>query len=394
MAMEFEEAVLKASELVADIEQLSRVVLSGRRRNYQPKFERITIRPVLIKGELKYQIVESDGLKDFTSNISKKEFKFDYYLSEGYANILVELVEGTFAIRVTKKGEALIHEDRVKHDQQLEHDRKKPRLLDPADPFLIEVGISDKFGVVKPSRNDKYIQVEEFLRILVPTIEEALTTGKLTKPTSDKPLHIVDLGCGNAYLTFAAHQYLARSGIPIKVTGIDMRPESLENNLNIAKKLGIEESIDFKAESIARNTVTDCDVVIALHACDTASDDAIAWGISHGAKILLVAPCCHHDLQVQMVKVPEPWSIITKSGLIKERLGDLFTDSLRAQILKMKGYRTEILEFIASDHTPRNILIRAVFTGAKVGDDEVKKYQELCEMWGIAPALAQRVGIN
>ena len=337
-------AFAKASLNILDINKLSRVVISGRRRNFQPKFERIDIRPVKIKDELKYQIVESDGRQNFTSNLKPNELDVNNILESGYANILVEMIDGTFSVRITKKGEALIYEDKNPHEQNYEHDRKKVRLLDPSDPFLIEIGISDKNGEIKPNRQDKYLQVEEFLRILAPTIENAISANQLAKPTADEPLRIVDLGCGNAYLTFAAHQYLSRSGFPVKVTGIDIKPESLKHNSDIAKKLHIEKSIEFKAESISKNSADSCDIAIALHACDTATDDAIAWGVEQGAKILLVAPCCQHDLQTQMVNPPEPWSLLTKFGLIKERLGDLLTDSIRAQILKLKGFRTDIIE--------------------------------------------------
>jgi hypothetical protein len=386
-------AFAKASLHISDIHKLSRVVVSGRRRNFQPKFERIDIRPVKIKDELKYQIVESDGRQDFTSNLKPNELDINNILESGYANILVEMIDGTFSVRITKKGEALIFEDKTPHEQNLEHDRKKVRLLDPSDPFLIEVGISDRNGVIKPNRQDKYLQVEEFLRIMVPTIEDAIETGKLHKPTKDDPLTITDLGCGNAYLTFAVHQYLNNANIPVKVTGIDIRPQSLKVNNEIAAKLNIGQSIEFKAESISSNTAPDSELVIALHACDTATDDAIAWGVNHGAKVLMIAPCCQHDLQTQMVKSPEPWSLLTKFGLIKERLGDLLTDSLRAQILKLSGYRTDVIEFIASEHTPRNILIRAVFTGAKADQAEIDKFRNMCEIWGVEPALAGRLNV-
>ena len=394
MAIPLEEALTAASKYANNLDEICRIVLSGRRRNFQPKFERIIIRPVLLKENLKFQVVESDGRQDFTSNFSKEEFDINKYFEDGYANVLIEMLHGTFSLRITKKGEALVSEDSLKHERNLEHDRKKNRLLDPADPFLIEVGISDASGKVKPSRSNKYLQVEEFLRILLPTIVDSIESGKLDRPTKENPLHIVDLGCGNAYLTFAAHQYLNRNEIPTKVTGVDIRPHSLEANTKIASKLGISGSMKFKAETIAKNSVTSPDVVIALHACDTASDDAIAWGINNGAKVILVAPCCHHDLQTQITNAPEPWSIVTKSGLMKERLGDLLTDSMRAQILKLKGFRTDIIEFIASEHTPRNLLIRAVYTGAKRDETELAKYKELCEMWGIAPALSQKVALN
>lgn len=394
MAIPLEEALAIASKYGNNLDQICRIVLSGRRRNFQPKFERITIRPVLLKEELKFQVIESDGRQDFTTNFSKAEFEINKYFEDGYANMLIEMLDGTFSLRITKKGEALVSEDSLKHERNLEHDRKKTRLLDPADPFLIEVGITDTSGNVKPSRSDKYLQVEEFLRILLPTIEDSIKSGKLNRPTQENPIHIVDLGCGNAYLTFAAHQYLNQNKMPVKVTGVDIRPQSLETNTKIASKLGIAGSMKFKAETIAKNSVTGPDVVIALHACDTASDDAIAWGINNGAKVILVAPCCHHDLQTQLTNAPEPWSILTKSGLMKERLGDLLTDSIRAQILKLKGFRTDIIEFIASEHTPRNLLIRAVYTGANRDESELAKYKELCAMWGIAPALSQKVELN
>ena len=393
MSLTLDQALNQAALLISDIAKLSRVVLSGRRRNFQPKFQRIDIRPVKIKDEIKYQYVESDGRQDFTKNLTFLELKINEVLNSGYANILVETIEGTFSLRITKKGEALVHQNQVRHVQNLEHDKKKVRLLDPADPFLIAVGISDEKGTVKPTKQDKYLQVEEFLRILAPAIDGAIAAGHLAKPTSEKPLKLVDLGCGNAYLTIAAHQYLNRVHIPTRVTGIDIRPQSLEHNTKIAKLLGLNESLEFKAESIADNSVVGCDVAIALHACDTATDDAIAWGVKNMAKLLLIAPCCQHDLQTQMNKAPEPWSLLTRYGLVKERLGDLLTDSLRAEILKLKGYRCEIIEFIASDHTPRNMMIRATFTGAKPDAKELQRYQDLCDMWGVEPALASRLNI-
>ncbi len=357
-------------------------------------FERIDIRPVLIKDEITYQVTQTDGRITTAKNISPKKFNPRQYLEMGYANILVEHTSGALSIRITKKGEAQVHEEKGAREQNLEHDRKKVRLLDSADPFLIEVGISDANGKVKPTRADKYLQVEEFLRLLVPTLNSAIAAKQIAKPTTSKPLVIADLGCGNAYLTFAVHQYLKSMNIPVHVIGIDIRPESLKRNTEIAKKLGISKSIEFKAEAIDQTSLTSCDIAIALHACDTATDDAIAWAVNGGAKLLLVAPCCQHDLQTQMSQIPEPWNILTKHGLIKERLGDLMTDSLRAQILKLKGYRTEIIEFIGGEHTPRNIMIRAVLTNAKPTSDDLATYKKMLSDWQIDPALASRVNIN
>ena len=393
MATELDSALTTAQELMRDTSKLVRVVLSGRRRNMSVPFERIDIRPVSIKGGLSLQISQNDGRVTTTKNLEAKDFDAKAYLEMGYANILVEHTGGALTIRITKKGEAQVHEEKCLREQNLEHDRKKSRLLDASDPFLIEVGISDSEGRVKPTKADKYLQVEEFLRLLVPTLNSAIEAKHIAKPTTEKPLVIADLGCGNAYLTFAVHQYLRSIEMPVHVIGIDIRPESLKRNTEIAKKLKIEKTIEFKAEAIEQTSIDACDVAIALHACDTATDDAIAWAVTGGAKLLLIAPCCQHDLQIQMSSVPEPWNLLTKHGLMKERLGDLMTDALRAQILKLLGYRTEVIEFIGGEHTPRNIMIRALLTNAKADPKDVESYKTMLSDWQIDPALASRLKV-
>ena len=393
MATEFDLAITQACKVISDTSTLVRVVLSGRRRNMTVPFERIDLRPVSIKDEIVLQISQSDGRVTTVKNVAPKDFQARSYLEMGYANILVEHTSGALSIRITKKGEAQVHEEKGAREQNLDHDRKKVRLLDSSDPFLIEVGISDSDGRVKPSRSDKYIQVEEFLRLLVPTLNSAIEAKQINKPTRENPLVITDLGCGNAYLTFAVHQYLKSIDMPVHVIGIDIRPESLKRNTEIAKKLGIAATIEFKAEAIDQTSLTSCDIAIALHACDTATDDAIAWAVNGGAKLLLIAPCCQHDLQTQMSQVPEPWNLLTKHGLMKERLGDLMTDALRAQILKLVGYRTEVIEFIGGEHTPRNIMIRAVLTSAKAEAKDIENYKKMLEEWKIDPALASRLNI-
>ena len=393
MATELDVALNNARNLISDTSKLVRVVLSGRRRNMSVPFERIDIRPVSIKGGLALQISQNDGRITTTKNLEAKDFDAKAYLEMGYANILVEHTSGALTIRITKKGEAQVHEEKGIREQNLEHDRKKSRLLGASDPFLIEVGISDSDGRVKPSKADKYLQVEEFLRLLVPTLNSAIEAKQIASPTTEKPLVIADLGCGNAYLTFAVHQYLRSIDMPVRVIGIDIRPESLKRNNEIATKLKIEKTIEFKAEAIDQTSLTSCDVAIALHACDTATDDAIAWAVTGGAKLLLIAPCCQHDLQTQMSQVPEPWNLLTKHGLMKERLGDLMTDALRAQILKLLGYRTEVIEFIGGEHTPRNIMIRAVKTGAKADSKDVESYRKMLSDWKLDPALASRLNV-
>lgn len=392
MAISLAEGLMESVGRIANLENLIRVVLSGARRNMVPPAERIDIRPVLIKEKLMLQIASNDGRAVTTKNIDFDSTVISELLDSGFANILVESTDSAISIRVTKKGEAQIHYEKVNKTQDLAHDRKKERLLDSADPYLIEVGISDIHGRVKPSRQDKYRQVEEFLRILVPTLDSAISAGQIKTPTIESPLEIVDLGCGNAYLTFATHQYLMNKGIPVHVTGIDVREQARERNSQIAKKLGIERSIEFKADEIARVGGSHVDIAIALHACDTATDDAIAWAVKSNAGLVLVAPCCQHDLQSKLKEIPEPWPLVTKHGILKERLADILTDSIRAQILKLLGYRTDVIEFIGGEHTPKNLLIRGVKTEAKPEQTEILRYQEMLKELGVAPALAERLG--
>jgi SAM-dependent methyltransferase len=391
MPLSLEQALEKACKLIADTGTLVRVVLSGRRRNMQTEHERIDIRPVEIKGSILLQLTYSDGRATTTKNIGAETTAILELLSSGYANITVDSVDGSMSIRLTKSGDAQIHYEKKALLQDLVHDKKKERLLDPSDPFLLEVGISDHKGQIKPSKNDKYKQVEEFLRLLVPTLKSAIEAGQIEKPTKEKPLSIVDLGCGHAYLTFAAHQYLRSIGMNVHVTGIDIRPASRDRNNAIAASLGISNTITFKAEEISTTTAQQADIAIALHACDTATDDAIAWAVNGGAKLLLIAPCCHHDIQKQMEQSPEPWGAITKFGVMKERMGDLLTDALRAQILRIVGYRVEVIEFIGGEHTPRNIMIRAVKTGAQPDAIDIDRYREITSQWGIVPALSKKI---
>ena len=378
--MSLELAFAKATELISDQNNFVRAVLSGRRRNMQTEYERIDIRPVQLKDGLRLQLILSEEKQDTTKNIGIDAEKILELLNSGYANVLVEFTTGSYSLRITKKGEALIHEAKGVFERSVSHDRTKERLLDASDPFLIEVGISDHKGSIKPSMQDKYRQVEEFLRILEPAL-----------PEKKEKLSIVDLGCGHAYLTFATHQYLRKSGIDAHVIGIDVRENSRDRNNAIAKKLGITDSIEFRAEEISETKIKSADIAIALHACDTATDDAIAWGVQHGVQLLLIAPCCHHDLQVQIQDIPEPWPMLTRHGIMRERLGDLLTDSFRTQILKLLGYRVDAIEFVGGEHTPRNLMIRATKTGAKPEPIEIARYKEMLAQWNVNPALAQRL---
>jgi len=386
-----DEAFLELENHFSQTQSLVRVVLSGRRRNMQTEHERIDMRPIALKDGLQIQVSHSDGRQMTTKNYSPADAPFSALVRSGYANVLLEHTNGSISLRITKKGEPLVHRESSAKEQDLSHDRRKARLLDPSDPFLIAIGISDATGKVKPSKSDKYLQVEEFLRLLGPTLHSAIVAGQIQQPSEESPLTIVDLGCGHAYLTFAAHQYLRNQNIPVKVIGIDIRTAARDRNNEIAQQLGISSTIEFRAEEIADTTIKSADIAIALHACDTATDDAIAWTINSDARLALIAPCCHHDIQAQMNEIPEPWSLLTRNGIMKERLGDLLTDALRMQIMKLKGYRVEAIEFIGGEHTPRNLMIRAVKTGAIADASEVRRYEEMLALWKVKPALAALV---
>jgi len=392
MPIEFEEATAEAFALINNSDTFVRAVLSGRRRNMLPDAEKIEIRPVKLKDEIKLQMIELSGTNSKTVNLDLGSEVIKKLMNSGFANILIESVSQSMTIRFTKKGDAQVFVEQSNKSQSLDHDKHKSRLLDPSDAFLREVGISDAQGRIKPTKQDKYLQVEEFLRILVPTLKSAIESGHISV-ADDKPISIVDHGCGNAYLTFAAHQYLQSENYRIKVIGIDVREQSRIRNIAIASRLEISDSIEFRAEKISETDIPPADITIALHACDTATDDAIAWAINNNSKLLLIAPCCHHDLQIQIREVPEPWSTITKHGILKERLGDILTDALRAQILRLMGYRTEIIEFVGDDHTPRNLMIRAVKTGARPDQNEFERYQEMLKLWNIVPKLSELVKI-
>jgi SAM-dependent methyltransferase len=356
-----------------------RAVLSGRRRNLTPSAERIDIKPVLIKGEEKLQIQSTDGRQVTTKNLSANEMDFTEFLGQGFANLLAESTSESYSVRISKKDEALVTIGRVKLERDLTHDRQKQRLLPEDNRIFALLGMHDGYKRIKPSKMDKYRQVEEFLRLLKPTLDNEVG--------AQSEISIVDLGCGHAYLTFAVQEYLNNATQKVKILGVDEREESKRHNDQIASSLSAD--AQFLVAKIADTPAQPVDIAIALHACDTATDDSIAWAVKNSAKVIMLAPCCHHDLQAQVDLVPEPWSLLTRHGVVSERLIDLMTDSLRAQILKLLGYRVDIVEFIGGEHTPRNIMIRAVKTGVKVDPAEVDRYQAMLADWKIAPHLAE-----
>jgi SAM-dependent methyltransferase len=248
---------------------------------------------------------------------------------------------------------------------------------------------------MKPSRQAKYRQVEEFLRILDASITEAMEKGHLRRPTTDEPLRMADLGCGNGYLTFAAQRYLTHvRGLPVTVIGVDVKQQSTDRNTALATGLGMD--AEFVVSGIADVELDPApDVVLALHACDTATDDALARAIAWGSPLVLAAPCCHHDIAAQLRKnpAPAPYAMLTRHGILRERFADTLTDAVRASLLRIQGYRVDVMQFVESKHTPRNTLLRATRTGGPVSGGGVRQeYDDLVDTWAIHPKLAELLG--
>ena len=380
MKIELNNAVAQLDQRIKS-EHFVRAVLSGRRRNMQTEYERIDIKPVLIKEEIKWQIISSDGKKDITKNV-EIDFNFTELLISGYANLQVDTQSESYQVRISKKDEALVSVSKVKLSRDLSHDRKKQRMLLESNQVFKALDMSDLLGRIKPSKMDKYKQVDEFLRLISQTLDSDLL--------KQDEISVVDLGCGHAYLTFAVGEFLKDKYKKVSILGVDERDESKEHNEKVALKLKVE--ANFIAAKIADTPSQSVDIAIALHACDTATDDAIYWAVKNNAKVIMAAPCCMHDLQTQVTQAPEPWGLLTKYGLVSERLIDLITDSLRAQILKLLGYRVDIVEFIGGEHTARNILIRAVKTNQSASDIDKDRYQQMLTQWQIKPYLAKLLG--
>ncbi len=384
MIENLDKALSLAQEVLASPESVRRICISGRAKGRQPEQVRIDIRPVVLKSGLHWQVVSHDGKRDTTKNLALNELSLAKLFEVGYANILIESTSQEINLQLTKSGDAQLSTKRVELDAaELSHDRSKERLLSADDEIFIELGISDHNGKLKPSRSDKFIQVQEFLKILSHSLDE--------KRDKSQELKVIDLGCGHAYLTLAAHKYLINQGYKVKTLGIDERQESRERNIALVEKLKLSKEISFQATKIAKLELAKVDIAIALHACDTASDDAISWAVKSGVEMILVAPCCHHDIQRQMKQSPAPWNIATKHGIINQRVGDILTDSIRAAVLKILGYRTDIIEFVAGEHTPRNLMIRAFKTGAPAQRADIEELEQIIAQWKIEPALMVRL---
>lgn len=327
---------------------------------------KVKIRPMLVKEKLIFQFEAFENNQAFHENVSAEEavIKVQKYM-ELFKQLQMMTKTVNYTILVSKKGKVTVQKKGVKGEVKkvdLSHNRSKKYILEEGVkvPFLYDLGVQTADGKIVKSRFDKFRQINRFLEF----IEDILP--QLAK---DKEVTILDFGCGKSYLTFAMYYYLHElKGYDIRIIGLDLKKDVIRLCNELSEKYGYEK-LKFLEGNIADYTgVDEVDMVVTLHACDTATDFALAKAVGWKAKVILSVPCCQHELNGQIQN--DMLAPVLKYGLIKERMAALITDALRAEYLEGEGYDAQILEFIDMEHTPKNILIRAVKMGKKKANKE------------------------
>ena len=369
-------------------ETLIRVILSN--PSSKDGVIKICARPVLKNKSLLFQIEEYTKTQVFHKNLTAgdagsyltgKLFSDTSSQTASFKNALVETQSFIANVLVSKKGTITIKKKMNASAKQpkisLSHNRKKKYILEEGIPvpFLIDLGVMTQNGSIVNAHYDKFRQINRFLEY-IEDILPSLPTGR--------ELRILDFGCGKSYLTFAIYYYLkVLKGYPVRITGLDLKEDVIRHCNELAVKYGYDK-LEFLCGDIAYyDGCSQVDMVVTLHACDTATDYALAKAVGWGAKVILSVPCCQHELNKQMKN--DLLSPVLHYGILKERMAALITDGLRAQILEANGYRTQILEFIDMAHTPKNLLIRAVYNGHCA--DNKAQINELLAAFDINPTL-------
>lgn len=363
--------------------ELSQIIISNPRR--MALAQKVKIRPVLLKEALNFQVTEYKGKQVFHENLEKGQ-AVSYIIEQMenfFGQMVLESTSKTVNVLVSKKGTVTIKQKAQKKEvkqKELSHNRKKRYILEEgiAVPFLVDLGVQTKEGKIVNSRYDKFRQINRFLEFIQDIVEDLPKGRELT---------IVDFGCGKSYLTFAMYHYLkVMKGFDIRVIGLDLKEDVIAYCNELKEKYGYEK-MTFTTGDIASYTgVNAVDMVVTLHACDTATDYALEKAVKWGASVILSVPCCQHELNYQMKN--EELEAVLKYGLLKERIAALVTDGLRAELLEQCGYDAQVLEFIDMEHTPKNILIRGVKRkdGRKA---DLEKYERCCEALGVKPTLGR-----
>ncbi len=358
---------------------------------------RISLRPVLIGGETRYQAEMNDEghvrVKNFDANGAAEGLE-EIIAQKGARDLHLMTASGDLHVRVTRKGHVHVSRsaemDRVAQVQP--HDRVKNLPLTSFDSstLLRVIGLADGEGRVRASMRGKYDQVNEFLKVV-----EDVVKGDERRETGEEFV-VVDCGCGKAYLTLALYFYLTQTlKFPkVRVIGVDRRADVIAAAQKMAQQLDVPDQVQFVTSELSTfdSELSTPDMVISLHACDTATDEALARGVEWGSRYIVSAPCCQHELQKAIgPQTDAAFAGVLRHGILRERLCDILTDSFRAMILRVLGYRTQVVEFVSPDATARNILLRAEY-GVKPGQGgAVSDYLNLRDWWRVTPWLETRL---
>lgn len=335
------------------------LTISGLKKKNEELPVKIKVRPVAMKDKIEYQVSEFIGRKVFHKNYKKDELKkkITDWMQEDYKQAQFTMTDATAQILSGKHSQTVKYKKckEVRVQRDLSHNRTKRYILPEGTPvgFLIDLGVMTKEGKIVRQKYDKYRQINRFLEF----VEDILP--QLSK---EREQTIIDFGCGKSYLTFAMYYYLKElKGYDIRIIGLDLKEDVIAHCNELKDKYGYGKP-SFLVGDIASYTDVDAvDMVVTLHACDTATDYALAKAVQWGAKVILSVPCCQHEANKMMEN--ELLQPVLQYGILKERMAAIMTDAVRANLLTAKGYDTQILEFIDMEHTPKNLLIRAVYTG-------------------------------
>lgn len=335
------------------------LTISGLKKKNEELPVKIKVRPVAMKDKIEYQVSEFIGRKVFHKNYKKDELKkkITDWMQEDYKQAQFTMTDATAQILSGKHSQTVKYKKckEVRVQRDLSHNRTKRYILPEGTPvgFLIDLGVTTKEGKIVRQKYDKYRQINRFLEF----VEDILP--QLSK---EREQTIIDFGCGKSYLTFAMYYYLKElKGYDIRIIGLDLKEDVIAHCNELKDKYGYGK-LSFLVGDIASYTDVDAvDMVVTLHACDTATDYALAKAVQWGAKVILSVPCCQHEANRMMEN--ELLQPVLQYGILKERMAAIMTDAVRANLLTAKGYDTQILEFIDMEHTPKNLLIRAVYTG-------------------------------
>jgi SAM-dependent methyltransferase len=351
---------------------------------------KISLRPVTLKGEKRYQAEMTDegrtSVKNFDTDGARKGVE-DILTQTGPRELHLITATGDLHVRVTRKGKTLVSRSAPMAREVEEapaHDRAKQQPLNAFDAsaLLKALDITDPDGRIKASMRGKHDQINEFIKVLETVIAEK----------DGNTLNIVDCGCGKAYLTLAAYHYFTHvRGMDVRICGIDRNPGVIAAARQLVARLDVAEHVTLIESDIATADPGFApDLVMSLHACDTATDEALARGIEWKSRYLVCAPCCQHELH-KSLKGGGPMQALLRHGILRERFTDLLTDTFRAQILRILGFRVNVVEFVSAEATARNILIKAEFAVKPGHSEAVSEYLALRDFWGVTPWLETRM---